>query len=293
MRTVPERVTGSSLVLAAAVLFGTTGTAQHFAPDGAPATTVGWARMAVGAAALVALALLFRRRPTVRKAVLLPAAAMAAYQPFFFAGVGRTGVAVGTIVAIGSAPVFAGAFGRAVRREPVTLRWVAATLLAVLGAGFLLSGGDAGTVDTGGVLLALGAGLSYAVFAIGAKELLETDDPLAAMASIFAVAAVLLTPYAAIDDVSWLASGRGSAVALHLGLVATAAAYVLYSTGLRRIEVGEAATLTLAEPLTAALLGVVVVDETLRSSAWAGVLLLVAGLALLTIRRRPPAPTPI
>jgi drug/metabolite transporter, DME family len=92
----------------------------------------------------------------------------------------------------------------------------------------------------------------------------------------------------------WLATPRGVLVALHLGLLATAVAYVLFATGLGRVTVATAATMSLAEPLTAATLGVAVLGERLTVAGLAGAALLVAGLVLLAgsptpaTRRRPP-----
>ena len=65
-----------------------------------------------------------------RLALGLAAGGMAAYQPLFFGGVARTGVAVGTMVGIGSAPVFAGLLGLLLRGERPGRRWAAATLSA-------------------------------------------------------------------------------------------------------------------------------------------------------------------
>jgi drug/metabolite transporter, DME family len=86
---------------------------------------------------------------------------------------------------------------------------------------------------------------------------------------------------AALHPLGWLATLRGGLVALHLGLVATAAAYLLFAAGLHRVAVARAATLSLAEPLTAATLGVALLGERLTTAGLAGVAALVGGLALL------------
>ncbi len=87
-------------------------------------------------------------------------------------------------------------------------------------------------------------------------------------------------------DVSWLWQILGLAVALHLGLIATACAYLLFARGLLGMPVAVAVTLSLAEPLTASILGVVVLGEQLTSSALLGMGLLFSGLALLSVRRK-------
>ncbi len=281
-------------MFAAAVMFGTTGTAQHFAPAGTPSTTLGLGRLAVGAATLLVVMLARRQRlhRSGLPALAVAAAAMAAYQPFFFGGVARTGIAVGTIVAIGSAPILAGVLGRAVRSERVTVAWLGATVVALTGTGLLVSGGEEIGIDVAGIAMALGAGASYAVFAVAAKGLLDTQPATAVMAAVFTGAALLLTPYAFVDDLGWLATGRGVTVVVHLGVITTAAAYLLYSAGLRRIDVGSVATLTLGEPLTAALLGIVVVGETLSVRAWMGAGLVAAALVAVSLQGRHVEPLP-
>ena len=93
------------MVLLAAVCFGTTGTAQALGPDASP-VTVGAVRIAVGALLLVLVARAVPAAPArwPRRELAIVAAAIAVYQLAFFAAVDRTGVAVGTVVALGSAP---------------------------------------------------------------------------------------------------------------------------------------------------------------------------------------------
>ena len=66
-----------------------------------------------------------------------------------------------------------------------------------------------------------------------------------------------------------------------LALVTTGLSYVFFSRGLRDSPVAVAATMTLAEPLTAAVLGLVVLDEPARASTLAGIVLIGLGLVLL------------
>jgi DME family drug/metabolite transporter len=285
MNYTSESKYGHWLVLAAAVLWGTTGTAQALAPHSAAPATVGAARLAIGGLALLALAAargaLRSGRPWPRLATLLAAVCMAGYQPLFFAAVASTGVAVGTIVTIGSAPVFAGALGFALRDERPGRRWAAATALAVGGCGLLTIASGEMSVDALGVLLALGAGVCYAAYAVVSKGLLEQHPPDAVMAVVFCLGALLLSPILLQGDLGWLAQARGLAAALHLGLVATALAYTLFARGLRAIPAATAVSLSLAEPLTAGILGVLLLGESLPPGGWFGIMLLLGGLVIL------------
>lgn len=277
-------------ILGAALLWGTTGTAQALAPPGATPLAVGAIRLAIGGTALVVLAV--GRGRSLRAPwtpALLAAIGVAAYQPTFFAGVERTGVALGTVVAIGSAPVLAGALGWLVRRERPERVWYPATLFAV--AGVALIAGSPVAVDPLGVLLAVGAGASYAVYATASKPLVERMGVIPGMAVAFGGGAVLLAPLLVVIDLSWLAEPSGWVVALWLGLATVAAAYLLFGLGLRSLDVATVATLSLAEPAMATVLGVVVLGERPGSTAWIGVGLVGAGLAWLAAAGRASTPT--
>lgn len=283
---------GTWLVLFAAICWGTTGTAQAFAPEGATPLAVGAVRLAVGGAALLLWAFVRRsfraEQPWPLRATLSAAICMAAYQLCFFAAVDRTGVAVGTVVAIGSGPVIAGVLGWLVNRDVPGWHWALATVLATVGCALLgLSGGSV-TVDLLGILLAVGAGASYAIYVLASKGLVAAQRPEAAMGVVFAVGAILLTPLFFLQDFAWLAEPRGIVVALHLGLVTTALAYALFAEALTVTPVATAVTLTLGEPLTATLLGVLLLRESLNGTAMAGIALLLTGLIVLAVSARRP-----
>ncbi len=287
----PQFSPGTALVLIAALLWGTTGTAQALAPAGATPLAVGALRLLIGGSALLVLALArgaFRRGGSWPPgATFLATVSMAAYQLCFFAAVARTGIAVGTVVAIGSGPIVAGLLGMIFLTERPTARWLLATALAIAGC-TLLALADPGPgglrLDALGVLLAVGAGASYAVYTIASKALLAHQLPDAVTAVAFFGGALLLAPLLFVVDLSWLLEPRGLLVALHLGLPATALAYWCYIRGLLTVPAASAVTLALAEPVTAALLGVIVIGERLSGPAWLGVALVASGLGVLVWR---------
>ena len=279
-------------ILLAAVLFGTTGTAQAVGPDIDP-LAVGASRIAVGGAllGLVALAAAASGRERMRtggglREVLLAGACVAVYQATFFAAVADTGVAVGTVVAIGSGPAFAGLFARTFAGERLTLRWATATGLACAGVVLLVFGGGAGgSVSVPGVGLALISGAGYAGYAVASKRMLDAGGaPEAVMAAVFGVGALLMLPLLAIVPAGGIATPGGLTLILYLGAVPTALAYVLFARGLERTGASETATLTLAEPLTAAALGVIALGERPGLAAAAGAAMVLGGLAVLALR---------
>ena len=99
------------------------------------------------------------------------------------------------------------------------------------------------------------------------------------MARFFALGALLLLPVLVASGGGGLGSPGGLALVVYLAAIPTALAYVLFARGLRRLTSGETATLTLAEPLTATVLGTLVLAERPGLLAVAGAALVLAGLA--------------
>jgi len=273
-------------VLLAAVCFGTTGTAQAIGPATSP-VAVGAARIVIGGALLVLIArglhVALPRRSVTAAGI---AVGVCVYQLSFFAAVNLTGVAVGTVVAIGTGPAAAGALGRVVNGERLTGRWALATVCAAAGV-VLLAGEGGGTVEPAGIALAITAGLGYATCTVLSKRLIAAGSaPEGVMAAGFGGAAVLLVPVLALAGPGFLTSADGLGLAVYLGAIPTALAYVLFSRGLRSLTSGETATLVLAEPLTAAALGIVALGEQPSVAAGIGAGLVLAGLAVLAAPAR-------
>ena len=286
---------GLVLVSLAAVSWGTTGSVMALlAREGTPSPLlVGWARMAAAALCLLVAHTLVRPATAARgdwqprdpaKAAVL-GAAMAAYQVCYFWAVPRTGVALTALLAISSAPLMIAAGAALTLKERPSPAALAALPLAVAGIAMVLAGpratGDAPPGFAGGALAALGAGLSYAAYAVTAKGLLRRVAPLPLAALTFTLAAVLLTPVLVLERGAAAQLSAGWPLLLYLGGVPTAAAYVVFGAGLRRVSATTAGIATLLEPLTATALGVLLFGEHLGTVGWVGAALLLGALGLL------------
>ncbi|MGW5156282.1 DMT family transporter [Nonomuraea wenchangensis] len=287
---------GPFAVVAAAVLWGTAGTAGLLVS--ADSVALAAARLVVGGAALALMAGSGIRR-VLSPGLLLGAVAVAAYQLCFFAAVARTGVAIGTVVAIGSGPVFTGLLSWLLHRRRPSRRWATATAAAICGCAALIVGGGVGVGSAGGsasgqvvsgVLFALLGGLLYAFYAVmAARAIGDGGESNAVMGVMFGGAALIMLPVLVVHGgVGW--EPRGLVAVLYLGLGTTALSYFLYGRGLRTTPVATAATLALAEPAVAALLGVVVLGERLAPVSVAGLVLLAFSLAAVAIPEKAARP---
>lgn len=297
---------GLLLVAVAAVAWGTTGATMAWLARDADASPllVGWSRLAIAAACLVPAASLVSRsraRPPARRPwpsradLPLCAAlglAMAAYQVCYFRAVTLTGVAAAALLAICSAPLLIAVLATLFLGERLTPLVQLSLGMAIAGTALLVIGprglGEVAGHFGRGALLALGAGVSYAVYAVAAKGLLARVAPLSVSAITFALAAVLLAPALLGESAPARAIAAGWPLLLYLGLGPTAVAYGLFTAGLGRVPATAAGIVSLLEPLTATTLGLVIFGERLGAVGLAGALLLLTALALLVVARRQP-----
>lgn len=277
------------MVLLAAMLWGTVGTTQTFLADGISPIAVAGVRSGIGGGVLLLVVLLLRKIDLWKwswKWTILAAIAIALFQSLFFTSVRFTGVAVGTVVTIGSSPVFAGLIEWLVWKVKPTRVWAIATALAVVGCVLLFVNRGEAVVDPLGIALALCAGFMFALYTNVSKQLMEREETLPAVAMTFSICALLLFPFAARDGFSWVAEPSNLWPMLFMALAATSIAYLLFLGGLQKISSSAAVTLSLAEPLTAAILGVFLVGEYLSATSWIGVALLLCGILVLTLGAR-------
>ncbi|MGW1910415.1 DMT family transporter [Streptomyces sp. NPDC002076] len=302
-------------MLAASVLWGTTGTAATFAPDvgplaiGAVAMGLGGLLQALGAAPQIAREASRLREQ--RRTVLLGAVSVAVYPLAFYSSMRLAGVAVGTVVSIGTAPLASALIERVVDGRRLTRRWTVAAALGLLGTVLLCVAEAARAADdTGrtsvattllGVSLGLVAAATYALYSWAAHGLITRRiASRAAMGAVFGLGGLLLLPVLLATGAPLIGSWSNAAVGTYMALVPMFAGYVLFGWGLAHVPASTATTLSLLEPAVAAVLAVLVVGERLPAAGWAGIALVVACLAVLTSpalavpgrRRRPSGPVP-
>ena len=285
---------GFLFVVLAALCWGTAGISGRIVSDRSDLTSldIAWYRLAIGALVLIAgWALTARRRsaavPLTRPVAVrlaLVALGLAAYQLAFFTAVGRAGVSISTLVALGLAPLLiavgAVLLGHGRPDGATTATLVVALVGLVLLVG-ISAGESVGTAVLLGALLAAGSGLGYAVVTLAGGGV-PAGVPVT-MAG-FTGGALLLTPVVVIQGLHVPTDAVSLAVLLYLGLVPSALAYALFFTGVRTLPGAVAAILTLLEPLTATVLATAFLGERLAPGAVAGGALVLAAVAGLYLR---------
>ncbi|MFJ9852335.1 DMT family transporter [Streptomyces sp. NPDC101150] len=253
---------------------------------------------------LAVRALLRRRRATasgaapyepVRRRIARIAATgigFAVFQTAYFAAVEDTGLAVGTVVTMGAAPVLIAVGARVMMGERLGAGGVLAVTGAVVGLLVLVLGGGDATVRPAGVGYALLSAAGCAAVTLITRRLGKGGggDPYASTISTFAVGALCLLPLAAAEGLWPQAQGLGRSLLLlgYVAAVPTALAYVLYFAALAVVRAATASVILLLEPVSAAAIAVLFLGErlTMTTAIGTGVLLTaVAALAVAEARR--------
>lgn len=284
---------GLVLILIAALLWGTVGVATKAIYNVAAtnALSIGFLRLAIATPVLLVTCWRALGRRAFRVArrdlvlMLLIGATMAFYQVCFFAAIAHVGVAIAVLVTLCTAPVIVALFAAALLSEPLTATVVLALLGALAGT-VMLSWGDPGAAgvrpDTiTGVLLALGASLGYAVMTLCSRALAGRYHPLQPMTIGLAAGALLLLPFALASGLTISYPPTGWMLLLHLGLVPTALACVLFLAGMRHTTATVASIVTLIEPLTGTALAWLLFGERLGPLGLLGAVLLLGAIGVL------------
>lgn len=280
---------GVLFCLIAAVLWGTTGTVASLAPD-VPAIAIGAAAMGIGGLlqALVAMGalraarglLMARRRP-----ILAGALAVAIYPLVFYGSMRLAGVTIGTVVSIGAAPLISALIETRLEGQRLSARWLGGAVFGVMGIVLLALAEERGRIPAPdvpmGVLLGLVAGASYASYSWCARRVMRGGiRPRAAMGAIFGLGGLMLMPVLALTGGPFLGSTGNLAVGAYMALVPMFLGYLAFGRGLAAIPASLATTITLSEPVVAAILAVTILGERLPGHGWLGI-----GLILICLVR--------
>lgn len=277
-------------VLIAASLFGTTASARVIADVHVDSIALACIRLLIGSLGLLWLSWMFKQSGQVltlfrNPMVWLMALGVAGYQYLFFVGTDLAGIALGTLVSLALAPFFAGLLAWRWKGIQPARVWYLSTVTAVIGLTCLSVYALDVALPITGLIASLVASMAYATYTVIGSETSKSFPPIALLAVSFMIASLLLLPFS-LTRFGFLASPRGALLSLWLGLVATAISYAFFAYGLPRLQAGVIATLNLAEPLVATILGVVIIGEQLGVLAVIGCSMIAVALFQLAMSHR-------
>ena len=209
--------------------------------------------------------------------------------PFSLIVVGQTFIPGGLASILNATtPPFTVAVMTAAGEEKLQARRIAGVIVGLIGV--VILHGDGLGLERGqglGILLCLAAAFSYGVSALVARRLLSDVPPLGAATFQMLASAAMMTVVAGFVERPWRLPMPGATTWLAvIGLagLSTALAYIVFFQILRRSGATNVMLVTLLIPVTAILLGVLVLGETISLREIVGAL--VIGSALLLIDGR-------
>ncbi len=288
-----QRLTGIIVISLASLLWGTTGTAASFAENVSP-LAIGAVALGIGGLlqALIAIPAIRAAIPDLRvysRIVAVGAISVAFYPLAFYTSMHLAGVAIGTVVTLGSAPLASGVLEKVVDGLTLSRWWVLAAMIGAIGSVLLCFsrlGGESGELwpTVFGIILGLFGGAFYAIYSWAAHALMQRGIPrAAAMGSVFGGGGVMLMPVLLLTGAPLLATATNFRVAAYLALIPMFLGYVLFGMGLARVSASMATTLTLSEPAVAAILAVIIVGERLTPIGWVGLAMIAAVMVMLAL----------
>ena len=281
------------LLLLVSFLWGTTGTAAAQVPNVSP-LAIGAASLGIGGLlqCLVGARSLWANRSALaenKSMVLFGAVSVMIYPLAFYSSMSLGGVALGTVISLGTAPLFSGILERVADGARLTVRWYAAAALGILGSALLgfsraTNSEGSGSAVLTGCLLGLLAGASYACYSWVTGRLLSAGiKRQSAVGSVFGLGGLLLMPVLFLTGAPLLESAENLLVAGYLALVPMFLGYLLFGMALAKVPASTATTVTLSEPAVAAALAVGLLNEHLGATGWAGMALIASALMILLV----------
>jgi drug/metabolite transporter (DMT)-like permease len=261
--------------------------------DGVPPAFLAWVRVILGASLLLAIAWRAGTLGTVRGhgrwLAAFAVAEIAIPFPLLAAGEQHVTSSLAAII-IATAPLFVALLAiRFDASERAGGRRLIGLVMGLSGVVALVGIDVAGRGDELlGAVAILVAAFCYAVGPMVLKRHLAALDQRASMGAALAIAAIVLTPAVAVDPPSEPMTGEAIAALIVLGLLCTAAAFVLYGILIAEVGAGRALVITYINPVVAVALGVAILGERPGAGAIAGLLLILAGSWLSTDGRLPP-----
>lgn len=203
---------------------------------------------------------------------------------FYFLSIAQGTVAVAATLMY-SAPVFVYLVSFTLKLEsPTALKW-AAIVVVMLGIVLLTQIYDIGAsaVTPVGVSAGLLAGLFYAMFIFGFKYAAPHGSPQAILSIAFAVLVIILIWPGDTDQIVAALSTRDWPLFAAIGVLGAGLSFVLYVIGLNRTTPATASIMATVEPVTASLVGVLVLSEELAGPQILGIVLILVAVTTLNV----------
>jgi len=230
--------------------------------------------------------------------VVLFGLSIAAANYFYYSAIGSLPVAVAIVIQY-TAPALVVLWLAFAGRRPPSRRVIVALAAAIAGVALLselpdVLSGEGTSLAPRGVAAAIASAFAFASYIITGERVERAAGPVGSLARGFGVASVMwIVIQATRGRPDTLLEGSLLPGVLLLGVVATIIPFSLFLWGLARIGPSRAGIVSTLEPLSAAFLAYVWLEQSLSGIQIAGAALVVVGIAFVQSERVEVTPVPV
>lgn len=283
---------GIFFAIMAGFCWGTFGIARALGPDNATSISASGFRLLIAAIGLIIWAYssgAFREAGPVKKwpfpSMILSGIGLGGFTYLYLESMYRAGVSIGAPVSCASIPIFSMILEMIIYKKKPTGGQFFGMIVAIAGMTLATYAPDE-QIEVGrrfsGVIFALASGLVFSAYSLSIQSNTARFPRLMVQSCVFSAGAVMMLTWAVLQtDISWIATPQGLASAAWLGLVSGVLGYWLYIRSMSHIPVSIATTLSMVEPLTGTVLGIIILKESTDPLKMTGLLILFAGIFLV------------
>lgn len=287
---------GVLMVAGAGTLWGTLGIAYTLAiRQGVDTSALAFWRAALASIIMfVGLGVLRPRLLRIRPRdvpffVLFGVLSLGALSVVYILAVDRLGVAMAAVL-LYTAPAWVTMLAWQLYDEPLTRTKVIALLLAFVGTALVAEAHNPASLrlNASGLFFGLASGFTYAMYTILGRRALWSYSPMTTVTYGLIFASLALVPLVSLQDVRFVIEGPPTlwATLAALAVGPTVTSLILYTHGLEYVEAGAASIIATLEPVSAAVLGYLILDQRLTPVQTVGGVLIIGAVILLATSHR-------
>lgn len=254
-----------------------------------PPVELVWMRYVIALVALVILGFVTKQNWSIRKKHfrIIVAIALVGYVVSIIAQETGTMLSTAQMGAIITAttPAFMVLFASVILKERLTFKKAMSVSLATLGVIIIVGVDNLNVSSTlGGISLVIAA-LTWALMSVLIKCLPSDYSQIVVTTYATLLAVVVLTPYVIPRllqlDVAQLMNPTIWGGLIYLGVISTSLAFLLWNRGLQMLNASSGGVFFFFQPVVGALLGWLILGETINITFWLGSLLIIIGVLLV------------
>lgn len=282
-----KQLKGSLQIVLAALLWGTLGVfGRLLGEQGVLPLAIVTIRILIAFFGLVLYWIFAKKKmPYIRKEdwlllIVYTILSVVAYNFFYFTAISLIPIAVASILLYLS-PAFVLILSVLVLKEQISFRKVISLFIVLIGIFLVVNIQNLEGLNFWGLLCGIFAGLTFSLYSLLGKKLSENNESFSIVTVSFGIGFFgLLIMSIMGNQLSFNYSTNAYLLLIILGLLPTLSAFILYNLGLKNIEASKASIISTIEPITAAVLGYLFLQESLSFNQILGIVIVVLGIAI-------------